>query len=260
MTLGQRIQEGRTKLGLSQEGLGERLGVSRQAVSKWEADAAVPDTDKLIALSKLFGMTLNELLQVEGPAQAEASREETGAGAGSRDEPGQKAARRRRIGRIGHILSAVVFLIFVADLVSLNLEVRRLEGEVSALEGEVSALEAQQGQTGLDPAGPLVADFTFSNYSGVLTLDLLPGQVRAELAVSFTVSGRDGKTKTLPAEAGEGGHYTARLPVSTYGMYAPMTVSALFSDGGETIYPVPLVRITAFSNSAMSWETLWKEE
>lgn len=253
MTLGQRIQEGRTKLGLSQEGLGERLGVSRQAVSKWEADAAVPDTDKLIALSKLFGMTLNELLQVEGPAQAEASREETGAGAGSRDEPGQKAARRKWIGRIGHILSAVVFLIFVADLVSLNLEVGRLEEQVSAL-------EAQQGRTGLDPAAALVADFTFSNYSGVLTLDLLPGQVRAELAVSFTVSGGDGKTKTLPAEAGEGGHYTARLPVSTYGMYAPMTVSALFSDGGETSYPVPLVRITAFSNSAMSWETLWKEE
>ena len=67
MTLGQRIQEHRLRLELSQEALGERLGVSRQAVSKWEADAAVPDTDKLIALSKLFGLTLNELLQVEGP-------------------------------------------------------------------------------------------------------------------------------------------------------------------------------------------------
>ena len=54
MTLGQRIQEHRTRLGLSQEGLGEKLGVSRQAVSRWEADGAVPDTDKLIALSKLF--------------------------------------------------------------------------------------------------------------------------------------------------------------------------------------------------------------
>ena len=43
MTLGQRIQEHRLRLELSQEALGERLGVSRQAVSKWEADAAVPD-------------------------------------------------------------------------------------------------------------------------------------------------------------------------------------------------------------------------
>ena len=67
MTLGQRIQEHRLRLGLSQAGLGEKLGVSRQAVSRWEADGAVLDTDKLIALSKLFGLTLNELLQVESP-------------------------------------------------------------------------------------------------------------------------------------------------------------------------------------------------
>ena len=43
--------------------------MSRQAVSRWEADGAVPDTDKLIALSKLFGLTLNELLQVENPPE-----------------------------------------------------------------------------------------------------------------------------------------------------------------------------------------------
>ena len=42
MTLGQRIQTHRTRLGLSQEGLGDKLGVSRQAVSKWEADGAEP--------------------------------------------------------------------------------------------------------------------------------------------------------------------------------------------------------------------------
>ncbi|WP_295720391.1 helix-turn-helix transcriptional regulator [uncultured Oscillibacter sp.] len=47
-TLGGRIQTGRKAAGLSQEALGERLGVSRQAVSKWEADAAVPELEKQI--------------------------------------------------------------------------------------------------------------------------------------------------------------------------------------------------------------------
>lgn len=75
MTLGQRIQEHRLRLGLSQAGLGEKLGVSRQAVSRWEADGAVPDTDKLIALSRLFGLTLNELLQVENPPEGAAEQE-----------------------------------------------------------------------------------------------------------------------------------------------------------------------------------------
>lgn len=67
MTLGQRIQELRKKQGLSQEALGEKLGVSRQSISRWEMDGAVPEVDKLIALSKLFGVSLNDLLQVEEP-------------------------------------------------------------------------------------------------------------------------------------------------------------------------------------------------
>ena len=94
MTLGQRIQEHRLRLGLSQAGLGERLGVSRQAVSRWEADGAVPDTDKLIALSKLFGLTLNELLQVENPPEPPA--------------PVEKAAEKRSRRRWRPLLLAAV--------------------------------------------------------------------------------------------------------------------------------------------------------
>lgn len=65
MTTGQRIAECRKKLGLSQEGLGEKVGVSRQAISKWEADAAMPDIDKLISLSRLFSVSVGWLLGVE---------------------------------------------------------------------------------------------------------------------------------------------------------------------------------------------------
>ena len=64
-TLGQRIAAERKKLGLSQEALGEKMGVSRQAISKWESDGAVPEIDKLIAMSRLFGVTLGWLLGVE---------------------------------------------------------------------------------------------------------------------------------------------------------------------------------------------------
>lgn len=67
MTLGQRIQELRKQAGLSQEGLGEALGVSRQAVSKWEGDNGIPELDTLIAMSRLFGITVGQLLGVEEP-------------------------------------------------------------------------------------------------------------------------------------------------------------------------------------------------
>lgn len=65
MTLGQRIAERRKMLGFSQEALGERVGVSRQAICKWEADGTVPEIDKLIALSRLFGVSVGWLLGVE---------------------------------------------------------------------------------------------------------------------------------------------------------------------------------------------------
>ena len=67
MTLGQRIQELRKQQGLSQESLGEKLGVSRQAVSKWEGDNGIPELDTLIAMSRLFDVTVGQLLGVEEP-------------------------------------------------------------------------------------------------------------------------------------------------------------------------------------------------
>lgn len=67
-TIGQRISALRKELGLSQEALGERLGVSRQAVNKWESDAAIPEIDKLIGLSRLFGVRIGWLLGVEEDA------------------------------------------------------------------------------------------------------------------------------------------------------------------------------------------------
>ena len=70
MTLGQRIQELRKQAGLSQEALGEALGVSRQAVSKWEGDNGIPELDTLIAMSRLFGITVGQLLGVEVPEEA----------------------------------------------------------------------------------------------------------------------------------------------------------------------------------------------
>lgn len=72
MTLGERIAYYRGALGLSQGELAEKLGVSRQAVSKWETDAGLPDLDRLIALSGLYNITLDELVKGVAPSPAPA--------------------------------------------------------------------------------------------------------------------------------------------------------------------------------------------
>ena len=60
--LGNRLAELRKQHGLSQEDLADQLGVSRQAISKWERGEASPDTDNLIELARIYGMSLDELL------------------------------------------------------------------------------------------------------------------------------------------------------------------------------------------------------
>lgn len=76
MTLGQRIAQKRKELGLSQEGLGEQLGVSRQAIYKWESDASLPEIEKLITLSKIFSVSVGWLLGVEEAASETVSQDQ----------------------------------------------------------------------------------------------------------------------------------------------------------------------------------------
>ncbi len=63
MTIGQKIAALRVKLGISQEQLAEKVSVSRQSVSKWEMDQALPQIDKILLLCELFEVTADELLK-----------------------------------------------------------------------------------------------------------------------------------------------------------------------------------------------------
>lgn len=76
----ERINLLRKKMGLSQEELANKIGVSRQAVSKWESGQSMPDLDKIIALSDLFGVSTDYILKGtdvsydEGSLNAETSK------------------------------------------------------------------------------------------------------------------------------------------------------------------------------------------
>ena len=76
MDLGGTIYRLRTERNLSQGDLAEALGVSRQSVSKWETGGSVPDLDKLVKLSQLFGVSLDELVLDRKPPYEEAPPQE----------------------------------------------------------------------------------------------------------------------------------------------------------------------------------------
>ncbi len=70
MALPEKLYTLRKKSGLSQEQLAEALNVSRQAISKWEGGSAMPESDKLLALSNYFGVSLDYLLKDGAPDAA----------------------------------------------------------------------------------------------------------------------------------------------------------------------------------------------
>ena len=105
MELGRRIYAYRTKRNLSQGDLADALGVSRQSVSKWETSNATPDLDKLVKLSELFGITLDELV----------GRQNAGTPSSSEPPPCAKSPARITVQQIiGVVLlcTGLAFLIF----------------------------------------------------------------------------------------------------------------------------------------------------
>lgn len=68
MSLGEKILMLRKARGMSQEQLAQAVAVSRQAVSKWELNEAVPDVNRVVAMSELFGVTTDYLLKSEAAA------------------------------------------------------------------------------------------------------------------------------------------------------------------------------------------------
>ena len=74
MNLGENIYRLRTGLNMSQGDLADALEVSRQSVSKWENNSAVPELDKLVKMAHIFGITLDEMVtEAEAPSSSETS-------------------------------------------------------------------------------------------------------------------------------------------------------------------------------------------
>ena len=96
MTIGERIAQKRKENNLSQEALGEALGVSRQSISKWESNNALPEIEKLIAMSKLFSVSVGWLLGVEETEQR-AEADEGGAAESAPEDSGELSEQQLKM-------------------------------------------------------------------------------------------------------------------------------------------------------------------
>ena len=168
MTIGQRIAELRRQNNLSQEALGEALGVTRQSISKWESDGALPEIEKLVAMSRLFGVSVGALLGVEEETPAEgtepgktrqeselseaqlrmveeiaarytdALREETLRQEQARREDAQKAAEKKKPGKKAILAGAFCVGLLLYGIISLFSRLERLDNNYTNLSHSIN--------------------------------------------------------------------------------------------------------------------------
>ena len=199
MTIGQRIAELRRQNNLSQEALGEALGVTRQSISKWESDGALPEIEKLVAMSRLFGVSVGALLGVEEETPAEgtepgktrqeselseaqlrmveeiaarytdALREETLRQEQARREDAQKAAEKKKPGKKAILAGAFCVGLLLYGIISLFSRLERLDNNYTNLSHSINNVTdsvnrqisgiAYQVENILNEQNALTADF-----------------------------------------------------------------------------------------------------
>ncbi len=220
MSIGQRIMQKRKELGLSQEALGEKLGVSRQAIYKWESDTTLPEIEKLVALSKIFSVTVGELLGVEEPApeNAEATADHGELTASQikmveeivnryRDSiPQPEPPKKRR--QWPRVVAVAVIAVMAVSLLRLNGRLQNLQNNYQNLQASVSNIDRRVGNQ-IDSITVRVEDvlnrvnsFTTDQSAKIDSVDFEAGTITFSLyAVPKTYT--DGMTAHFQAVSGD---------------------------------------------------------
>lgn len=269
MTIHEHIYKLRRAAGLSQETLAGRVGVSRQAIGKWENGAALPGLENLQALAAALGVSCDVLLAGEAvrkgagaaplggetdavppAAGADASAEPTAAGLRALLDAYQtaqkQAARRQRLllASLAAVLLALACLgIFAgAQLRALAVRVDEVSGRMNGIDqridSRISSIRTEI-EASLNESERIVADFdwqyrTISDGEIGLTLTVTPKSRREDTAAAFSVIPAGGAALSARAVSGTDGVFTAQLKIPLTEEYESFAVMAAFTTDGET--------------------------
>lgn len=195
MTLGERITALRKEKGLSQEALGDQVGVTRQAVSKWEADKALPDVSNCVAMSRVFGVSLAALLELDEPEHTVSSPELNEQQLQLVEQMAEKYAeaqrRIRRRWRWPIILLASALLVGAAWLwewlTAMNSTIEYMSGEMAGMQGEIVSGIGEQVQQSLEAEGSLVTAYN----AELISADVLAETVTFDISVTLKEGNAD---------------------------------------------------------------------
>ena len=257
MTLGQNIQTARKAKGISQETLAEKIGVSRQALGKWEKDTALPGVDNLQALAKELGVSVDALLGCAAPDTA-APAVTLNALRDLLDARDAEACRRRR-GAWLAAAAAAALLLAVGGGMAARLQTRLdgLAGQYGYLSSEVSRTNSdlsarmQELQNAVRQGESTVLDWGWHPLASLQDDGKMPVEVYVkprteQQGAAVTLCVTNGSDTALYAmQRGQDGVYTAQELVFALGQNYALSVQWTNPDGttvNENLDTVPFTR------------------
>ena len=243
MTLGQNIQTARKAKGVSQEALAEKIGVSRQALGKWEKDTALPGVDNLQALAKELGVSVDALLGSAAPDTA-APAVTLNALRDLLDARDAEARRRRRGAWLAAAAAAAVLLAVGGGMAArLQTRLDGLAGQYGYLSSELSRTNSdlsarmQELQNAVRQGESTVLDWDWHPLASLQDDGTMPVEVfvkprTEQQGAAVTLCVTNGSDTALYAmQRGQDGVYTARELVFALGQDYALSVQWTNPDG-----------------------------
>lgn len=257
MTLGQNIQTARKAKGISQETLAEKIGVSRQALGKWEKDTALPGVDNLQALAQELGVSVDALLGCAAP-DAAAPAVTLNALRDLLDARDAEACRRRRGAWLAAAAAAAVLLAVGGGMAArLQTRLDGLAGQYGYLSSEVSRTNSdlsarmQELQNAVRQGESTVLDWGWHPLASLQDDGKMPVEVYVkprteQQGAAVTLCVTNGSDTALYAmQRGQDGVYTAQELVFALGQDYALSVQWTNPDGttvNENLDTVPFTR------------------
>lgn len=257
MTLGQNIQTARKAKGISQETLAEKIGVSRQALGKWEKDTALPGVDNLQALAQELGVSVDALLGSAAPDTA-APAVTLNALRDLLDARDAEARRRRRGAWLAAAAAAAVLLAVGGGMAArLQTRLDGLAGQYGYLSSELSRTNSdlsarmQELQNAVRQGESTVLDWGWHPLAnlqddGTMSVEVFVKPRTEQQGAAVTLCVTNGSDTALYAmQRGQDGVYTVRDTVFALGQNYVLSVQWTNPDGttvNENLDTVPFTK------------------
>ena len=204
MTIGKKIYTLRTKSGMTQEQLAEKMGVSRQAISKWESGMSIPELSKLKTLANLYQVTLDELMDEKPLEENVVDVEEKNKNL-ENDDKAYKSLK------ITNLIQSAAMVMLGAAVIVLSFNLKSIKDDIWGLQSEIARLSSMITYTPSEPEESVFQEYDFElgeinpeTKTFTFSFTCIPKEFTETTKITLVMESTDGEVYNMELQGGNG--------------------------------------------------------